>query len=192
MAFLLNWLYSALEQIGMKNKEANVIFLGLDNAGKSTLLHLLKTGQITSTAPTLYPTAEEFTLGGLTIRAHDLGGHNQARPVWKTYFANADAIVFIVDAADRERLPEVREELHRLLCDDDVAELPVAILANKIDAVGALQESDFKDALMLKDSCTGKGATRRDTSTRPLEVFMCSFKGKTGYGAGFRWLANYV
>jgi GTP-binding protein SAR1 len=70
--------------------------------------------------------------------------------VWKTYFANADAIVFIVDVADHDRLGEVRGELHRLLSDEAVADIPVVIFGNKIDAVGALQEGDLRAALMVK------------------------------------------
>ena len=192
MSFILNWFQNFLEYMGVVNKKVNIIFIGLVNSGKSTLLHLLKTGNITQAAPTVQHTSEEFSLNNLTITAHDLGGHAQARHIWKTYFDATDGIVFMVDAADRSRFEEVKKEITNTLLDPDIADIPIAILANKIDLPDAVSEEEFKSIMMLNDSCTGKLTPTTSLTTRPFEVFMCTLKKKSGYGLCFKWLANYV
>lgn len=72
-------------------------------------------------------------MGGINFKAFDLGGHEIARKVWKDYYAKVDAIVFLVDTADRERFPESSRELASLLSDDSLSDVPFLVLGNKID-----------------------------------------------------------
>ena len=74
----------------------------------------------------------------------DLGGHFQARRVWRDYFPAVDAIVFLVDAGDKVRFPEARAELDSLLSDEDLQDCPILILANKIDRPGAVSETELR------------------------------------------------
>jgi len=133
--------------------------------------------------------------------------------MWNSYFPALDAIVFVVDATDLARIEEARDELTKLLQDDEVAHAPVLVLGNKIDKQNALSEDHLKHCLgisqvsfnglglqirlfpmfYLVQVCTGKGPIpKSELSVRPVEVFMCSLMQRQGYGEGFQWLAQYL
>lgn len=178
---------------GLWKKSGKLVFLGLDNAGKTTLLHMLRDDRMGQHMPTLYPTKEELIIGGITFTTVDLGGHMTARRVWKTYFPAVDAIVFVIDAFDKERLQESKEELESILSDEQVATSPILVLGNKIDRPGALSEDELRTYFGLLGQTTGKGTVPlKDLQRRPVEVFMCSVLKRQGYGEGFRWLSQYL
>lgn len=189
--FLFNWVYSVLNYLGLYYKNAKILFLGLDNAGKSTLLHMLKDDKLVSLPSTQRPIKDELTLGKVKFTAVDLGGHEQARRVWRDYFAKVDAVVFIVDSHDRGRLAEAKKELDGLLSQDELSKVPFLVLGNKIDLADAASEMELRQFLGLNNLTTGKGTVPLK-DVRPIEIFMCSVVKRQGYGEGFRWLAQYL
>jgi len=191
MSFLYDWMRQILNFLGIMDLEAKMLFLGLDNAGKTTLLGTLSQKKVMSCRPTTQPNQQELTLGGLSFRTFDMGGHRNARGLWRDYLIDVDVIVFVVDASDRDRFPEANEVLHELLKLDQLSQVPFLILGNKIDLQTAVSEHELKEALAIHYT-SGKGKVQLEQHIRPIEVFMCSIARGQGYAEGFRWVAQYV
>ena len=173
---------SVLGYLGLYNKKANIVFLGLDNAGKSALLHVLKTDRVTQTRPTIHPHSEELKMGNLVLNTYDLGGHETARKIWKDYFPAVNAILFLVDSVDVNRFPEAYKELNEILETPELVNIPIAILGNKIDMAGAVSLEELKAALHY-DELMAK-------ENRPMEVFMTSVTKKIGYSNALEWIST--
>ena len=102
-----------------KSGEAPIIaIVGFSGAGKTTLLAQLATGQLHTPRPTFNPNVEELQLGSLKVKTIDLGGHPEARRLWKEYLIKVDGVVFLVDASTPERFEESKAELDKLLQTD--------------------------------------------------------------------------
>lgn len=104
-------------------KQLNVCILGLDNAGKTTLLYKMTIGQAISTAPTVGSNTENFTYKNLNFLLWDVGGQASLRASWSSYLSNTDAVVFVFDSTDGERVGLAREELHKVASDEVSKEL---------------------------------------------------------------------
>jgi len=187
-------MWGALRYLGLSTKQGKILFLGLDNAGKTTLLGRMKDGKVGQWKPTRHPNQEEFAIGSIKMKAFDLGGHTQARALWKQYFTKVDGIIFLVDAAAQDRIEESKKQLDNLLKDDMLSKVPFVILGNKIDMPGALPEPKLKAMLGVDELCTGQNPdeTTKKGNCRPLEVFMVSVVQGKGYGNAFRWLSSYL
>eukprot|EP01095_Lingulamoeba_sp_RSL-Kostka_P002849 TRINITY_DN1376_c0_g1_i1.p1 TRINITY_DN1376_c0_g1~~TRINITY_DN1376_c0_g1_i1.p1 ORF type:complete len:189 (+),score=72.13 TRINITY_DN1376_c0_g1_i1:109-675(+) len=185
LTFFWGWLY----QLGFFNKDATVILLGLDNAGKTTLLSKLKTGATHQFAPTERAQNEDIVIGKVKINAWDLGGHEQVRFAWNQYFVQADAVIFMVDSHDKERMSEAREEIQFLLEDEELEDVPFVIIGNKIDLNGSLGRKEIIEELDLETRIV---ESENDSEARKIEVFSCSVIEGIGIEDAFEWLSNVV
>mmetsp|Transcript_23269 Transcript_23269/g.72883 ORF Transcript_23269/g.72883 Transcript_23269/m.72883 type:complete len:181 (-) Transcript_23269:888-1430(-) len=114
-------------------KKLEVVLVGLENSGKTTLLHVLSAGKPIETCPTIGLNVKLLRKGGVQLKCWDIGGQAQYRSEWGRYTRGCDVIIYVVDAHAYDMIPMARQELHRLLEDRDLATTPLLILANKID-----------------------------------------------------------
>lgn len=190
--FLVNWFKEVLGFLGFFQKDAKICFLGLDNAGKTTLLQMLKDNRVAANVPTLHPHSEELLIQNIRFRTFDVGGHETARRLWKDYLASVDGIVFVCDAADRTRFAEAREELQKLLDDKSVENIPIVVLGNKIDIPVAASEDELRNGIDLPRHRTTGTIIKSGEAARPVELFMVSVLKRMGYDEAFKWLAQCV
>ncbi len=105
--------------------------VGLDAAGKTTVLYKLKLGEIVTTIPTIGFNVETVEYKNISFTVWDVGGQDKIRPLWRHYFQNTQGLIFVVDSNDRERINEARDELHRMIGEDELRDAVLLIFANK-------------------------------------------------------------
>ena len=130
------------------------MFLGLDDAGKTTLLNLVKSNTLIQPIPSQHGTCEELILGNMKFTTYDLGGHKQVRRLWKDYFFAVDAIVFIIDVSKTDRFSEAKTELDAIIDSEQMNECPIVVIGNKIDKQTEINEEFIRDYFNL--ATTGK------------------------------------
>ncbi len=192
--FIVDWFKSVLNYLGLSQKKGKILFLGLDNAGKTTLLHVLKDNRIAAHNPTYHPHSEELVIDSIQFKTFDLGGHEAARRLWKDYFSTIDGIIYLVDASDRTRFNESKEELSQLMSTPELEKVPLVVLGNKIDIPNAASEDELRNTFMLPaHMCyAGKDGKPDPRGNRPVQVFMCSVVKRMGYREAFQWLSQFL
>ena len=112
-------------------RQVRLLMLGLDAAGKTTILYKMKLNECVNTIPTIGFNVETFQYKNIEFNAWDIGGQFKLRSLWSHYFDNVDALVYVVDSADPDRLEENRETLHNLLQDEALKDAKLLVYANK-------------------------------------------------------------
>eukprot|EP00768_Dysnectes_brevis_P004253 gnl/Dysnectes_brevis/3042_a3768_1130.p1 GENE.gnl/Dysnectes_brevis/3042_a3768_1130~~gnl/Dysnectes_brevis/3042_a3768_1130.p1 ORF type:complete len:257 (+),score=38.69 gnl/Dysnectes_brevis/3042_a3768_1130:119-889(+) len=122
----------------------NVVILGIDNAGKTTLRKAISDeDSLSSSKPTMGYKSHDVPLSKMTLRLIDLGGNASIRQYWKRYYAEAHAVIYVVDSTDATRMQEAQDELQRILTHPDITEKPILIALNKQDLPGSTPLSSF-------------------------------------------------
>ncbi|XP_072175890.1 ADP-ribosylation factor 3-like [Diadema setosum] len=160
-------------------KEVRILMVGLDAAGKTTILYKLKLGEIVTTIPTIGFNVETVEYKNISFTVWDVGGQDKIRPLWRHYYQNTQGLIFVVDSNDRERITEAKEELHRMLSEDELREAAVLVMANKQDLPNACSVQDVTDKLGL-------------SSLRGRKWYIQSTCATSGDGLyeGLDWLSN--
>ncbi|KAI7870758.1 ADP-ribosylation factor-like protein 2 [Spinellus fusiger] len=147
-------LLTILKKNRQKEKEMRILMLGLDNAGKTTILKRINGEPIDTVSPTLGFNIKTLEHEDYKLNIWDVGGQKSIRSYWRNYFEQTDALVWVVDAADRLRLQDCQHELFQLLQEERLAGATLLVFANKQDLAGALSEQEIRTALHL-DSIKG-------------------------------------
>ncbi|CAN1269150.1 ADP-ribosylation factor 1 [Linum perenne] len=146
------------------NTEMRVVMLGLDAAGKTTILYKLHIGEVLSTVPTI---------------VWDVGGQEKLRPLWRHYFNNTDGLIYVVDSLDRERIGKAKAEFQSIIKDPFMLNSIILVFANK---------QDMKGAMSPMEVCQGLGLPELKNRKWHIQG-TCALKGD-GLYEGLDWLSN--
>ena len=157
------------------------MILGLDNAGKTTILRKLSDEDITTTTPTQGFNIKSVLHSGFKLNVWDIGGQKTIRPYWRNYYENTEALIYVVDAADRKRIDEAGFELDEILNEEKLATVPLLVFANKSDLLQAKSADEIAEALSLFN-----------IKDRPWQIQACSAKTENGLEPGLKWVVKQV
>ncbi len=133
-----------------------MLMVGLDAAGKTTILYKLKLGEVVTTIPTIGFNVETVEYKNIKFTVWDVGGQDKIRPLWRHYYQNTEGVIFVVDSNDLDRIDAARKELEQMLAEDSLKDACLLVFANKQDLPNAMQVSDMADKLGLSNMRTRK------------------------------------
>jgi len=175
--------FSRIFQSLFGSKEVRILILGLDNAGKTTILYRLQndSDENIQTIPTIGFNVEVLQYKNIKFQVWDLGGQTSIRPYWRCYYPNTDAIIFVVDSCDVERLGIAKQELMAMLQEEELKDAILLVFANKQDSRGALNAQQVSDALGLPDIKNRQWSIQETSALRGAGLF-----------EGFDWLVTCI
>ena len=174
-------LLNLLRKLKKTNNEARVLVLGLDNAGKTTILKKMSDEDPANIAPTQGFNIKSLSVDEFKLNVWDIGGQQSIRPYWRNYFDNTDALVYVIDAADHRRIDESNQELAQLLSEEKLQGVPLLVFANKCDLRYAQEAEDITSALNLEA-----------VNDREYVVMGCSAKTGENLQEGLEWVVEKV
>jgi small GTP-binding protein len=159
--------------------QLRILMVGLDAAGKTTILYKMKLGEVVTTIPTIGFNVETVEYKKISFTVWDVGGQDKIRPLWRHYYHNTKGLIFVVDSNDRERIEEARDELQRMLGEHEMRNAVLLVFANKQDLPNALATSQMSEELKLN-------------GMRSRQWFIQPACGTTGDGLyeGLDWLSR--
>ncbi|XP_059716318.1 LOW QUALITY PROTEIN: ADP-ribosylation factor-like protein 3 [Haemorhous mexicanus] len=175
-------LLSVIQKLkGSPEQELRIVLLGLDNAGKTTLLKRLASEEVSTITPTQGFNIKSVQSHGLKLNVWDIGGQRSIRPYWKKYLGSTDLLIYVIDSADQKRFEETGQELAELTEDESLTGVPLLVFANKQDLVTAAPAAEIAEGLSLH--------TYRD---REWQIQACSALSGEGVQDGMNWISSQI
>ena len=169
-----------LDFFSRSRNKFKIILLGIQNAGKTTILYRLSIGQLVKTTPTIGSNVEEISYNNIKLQAWDLGGQESSRSMWDVYFTNTDAIIYVIDTSD-ETYDDSKTQFYKLLKNDTLKNAIILIYANKQDLPGAKNVSDIIQIYGLDD-----------IKDHVWHIQPCSAQTGEGLITGMKWLSDQL
>merc|ERR1712072_89435 len=162
-------------------KQGRILMAGLDAAGKTTVLYKLKLGEVVTTIPTIGFNVETVEYEKIKFTVWDIGGQDRIRKLWRHYYQGTEGLIFVIDSSDRDRIDNAREELSKMLADEEMKDAALLIFANKQDLPNAMSTKEVSEHLSLE-------------SVRDRPWFIQSTCATTGDGLyeGLDWISRTV
>jgi len=162
------------------NTEQKVVIVGLDNAGKTTIMYQYLTEEVVHTSPTIGSNVEEITYKKSKFVMWDLGGQESLRVSWATYYSNCDFIILVIDSTDRERLHISKDELYSMLQHEELKKAKLLLLANKQDIRGCMSATEITQSLNLTN-----------IKDRDWHIQACCALSGEGLKLGIEWMVEH-
>jgi small GTP-binding protein len=155
-----------------------VLMMGLHSVGKTSILEKIKTNEIVETMPTIGFMVEVTTFENLKISYWDLGGNHKIYPIYRHYFQSASALIFVIDATDRDsdHLDQMKELICKILKDDLLKDVIVLFFVNKQDGLNPMQMDDLVKFFNL------------DQMKHQFSIQRCCAVDGNGLLEGFNWI----
>ncbi|EOO04133.1 putative adp-ribosylation factor family protein [Phaeoacremonium minimum UCRPA7] len=170
---------SILRKARLKDKELRILMLGLDNAGKTTIVKKIMGEDVNTVSPTLGFIIKTIDYEGYKLNIWDVGGQKTLRSYWRNYFEKTDALIWVVDATDRLRIDDCRTELHGLLQEERLSGASLLVFANKTDVQGCMTGDEILEGLQLKS-----------IRTHRWQILRCSAMNGQNLKEGLAWVVE--
>ena len=161
------------------SKEMRILMVGLDAAGKTTILYKLKLGEVVTTIPTIGFNVETVEYKNISFTVWDVGGQDKIRTLWRHYYQNTEGLIFVVDSNDNERFDDAKQELHKMIAEDELRDAVVLVFANKQDLPKAKTAAEITEKLGLGNM-----------NHRKWYIQPCCATTGDGLYEGLDWLSN--
>mmetsp|Transcript_84434 Transcript_84434/g.176725 ORF Transcript_84434/g.176725 Transcript_84434/m.176725 type:complete len:209 (+) Transcript_84434:149-775(+) len=175
------WASRIVRSLFGSGENRKIVIVGLNNAGKTTILYKLHLGQVILTQPTIGSNVEEVKHSNITFQVWDLGGQEKLRAGWATYFQDTDAVIFVVDSNDQENMVLAKMELFNVVLQEDLKHACLLVLANKQDIAGCKTAAEIAQDLSLQ--------TLR---THEWQIQSCCALTGEGLQEGLEWIATRI
>jgi len=176
---IMGLVFSSIWDRMLRKQEMRILMVGLDAAGKTTILYKLKLGEVVTTVPTIGFNVETVEYKNISFNVWDVGGQDKIRKLWRHYYQNTQGLIFVVDSNDRDRVEDAREELAKMLTEDEMCDAVLLVFANKQDLPNSMSAAEVSEKLGLH-------------SLKSREWFIQSACATTGDGMyeGLDWLSR--
>mmetsp|Transcript_9949 Transcript_9949/g.11543 ORF Transcript_9949/g.11543 Transcript_9949/m.11543 type:complete len:186 (-) Transcript_9949:676-1233(-) len=183
----MGFLSKLLGMLGVTKEKVNVLIVGLDNSGKTTIIERLKVSSTKKNTPAVEVTptvgfnVDTFTKGGLGFTVFDMSGAGRYRNLWEQYYKDCQAVIFVIDASDKLRMCVAKDELDLMLKHKDLKRVPLLFFANKMDIPSALTPVECATACKLDD-----------IKDKPWQIVPSNALTGEGLQKGVDWLAEFI
>jgi ADP-ribosylation factor 1/2 len=180
-----NWLGNVWDRLFGEKREFKLVIVGLDAAGKTTILNKMRFDEVMPTAPTIGVNTEDIQIRNVNIKVFDLAGQEKMRNVWKYYYSSIEGIIFVLDSTRADRIQEARDELVSLLANEEARHIPVLVFANKQDLPTSIKSQEMVEMLGIGDYVNKKPVSI-------VRVQESSAVQDQGLLEGFEWIVDKI